>query len=961
MLRPGFCFLRPLADRDGEEMSAFSFEAELAKGDAVKDAEYEAWKAEKIAEIGAWRFKTVVCRHWLKNACMNGDRCEYLHHYDKDRMPECHNGQDCNRSDCPFKHTAPRGVKECLFYKQGFCMHGPKCKFVHTKYAADALPKYGDYSTLFDGKEHERPENKPLGDLVDFSEIPSPNTQANLGSNRAAAQPPSILRREFPKNINYRTTICRMFAEGFCKHGIRCHFAHGQEMLRTREQNAEEFGLSNPFANQRVGRMGPGASVAPQGGNVQPFHQQNQQAGVNQGHIGRGANQVPLSATGGGPAAAVKSDLPDRQGGSYRYFIVRTPDMEEPDYETIMVSIMKGVWCTLGERAEMLSSAFRDNDHVLLFFTLGGSNLFQGCARMASEVEVVDPGSGSKIPVGFGEGHNAIFSVEWMKLCELEHRAVQDISYTELAGGATKVVPQASDFEELPAQTGSALLERVWKEEALEIDFQEVEVDPARFEGWGEHGTADPTKCASGEGSAVGSVFQHVKDGSEAALCRQIWNVEGPGFVVGCDGEMFGECFQRSLFGMPEEYKDQTRFIHKGTTLLLYNIDTKQLFGIFEALSQCMTLLEPNAFAPDNTTTTLYPVQVRFRVVAEVPPLEEDEIANLLGGGSPVRRVEPSVMQRLVDKMFEAGGGSAKVAMKNGLPIPGLEPDEADGKYREKLFIGDEIADDRFFRASQRIAGPHGRNMMQILNEVGMQSLRLRLVGRGAGQAHGGEESQDGLALEIEAENAVAFSKALNKCTDLIDHIREKHAEFLKGPNRGGNDRERRIADESRERGRGLDQHRDYRDRDDRIRSVSNGPRRGGPGGRNGGHRSLPPNARPGDWPCPRCGAHNYSSRFQCFKCRCPRPHGGRGPPPRDDRDAFDGNDGRFDGRRDSRKRSRSRSRSRDRYDGRADRSRSRSRRGNYGGRDRSRDPDRRSRDRRSRSRRRDRKRSRRR
>ena len=231
-------------------MPGFSFEAELAKGDAVKDAEYEAWKAAKIAEIGAWRFKTVVCRHWLKNACMNGDRCEYLHHYDPDRMPECHNGQECNKPDCPFKHSGPRGKKECLFYKQGFCVHGPNCKFNHTKYTAEALPKYGDYSTLFDGKEHERPENKPLGDLVDPEQL-------GVGGNGVNGQPGSMLppgaagvvvpRREFPKNINYRTTLCRMFAEGFCKHADRCHFAHGEQMLRTRQQNAEEFNLPNPF------------------------------------------------------------------------------------------------------------------------------------------------------------------------------------------------------------------------------------------------------------------------------------------------------------------------------------------------------------------------------------------------------------------------------------------------------------------------------------------------------------------------------------------------------------------------------------------------------------------------------------------------------------------------------------------------------------------------------------------
>ena len=155
-----------------------------------------------------------------------------------------------------------------------------------------------------------------------------------------------------------------------------------------------------------------------------------------------------------------------------------------------------------------------------------------------------------------------------------------------------------------------------------------------------------------------------------------------------------------------------------------------------------MTLLEPNAFAPDNNTTTLYPMQVRFRVVAEVPPMEEDDIALLLGGGQPVRRVEPDVMQRIVDRMVKAGGGATTVAMKNSLPIPGFDPDPKDGKFREKLFIGDEITDDKQFRCAQRVAGPNGQNLMRIVNEVGMRTLVLYWWGVVLSRALGEKKDQ---------------------------------------------------------------------------------------------------------------------------------------------------------------------------------------------------------------------------
>lgn len=34
--------------------------------------------------------KQVVCKHWLRGLCKKGDdRCEFLHDYDLNKMPEC--------------------------------------------------------------------------------------------------------------------------------------------------------------------------------------------------------------------------------------------------------------------------------------------------------------------------------------------------------------------------------------------------------------------------------------------------------------------------------------------------------------------------------------------------------------------------------------------------------------------------------------------------------------------------------------------------------------------------------------------------------------------------------------------------------------------------------------------------------------------------------------------------------
>merc|ERR550514_877058 len=45
-------------------------------------------------------------------------------------------------------------------------------------------------------------------------------------------------------------------------------------------------------------------------------------------------------------------------------------------------------------------------------------------------------------------------------------------------------------------------------------------------------------------------------------------------------------------------------------------------------------------------------------------------------------------------------------------------------------------------------------------------------------------------------------------------------------------------------------------------------------GGKGGGAPPMPDakNFRQGDWFCPACGAHNFASKSQCFKCGMPKP-----------------------------------------------------------------------------------------
>uniref|UniRef100_A0A2K5D8T0 Cleavage and polyadenylation specificity factor subunit 4 n=1 Tax=Aotus nancymaae TaxID=37293 RepID=A0A2K5D8T0_AOTNA len=87
----------------------------------------------------------VVCKHWLRGLCKQGDPCKFLHQCDLTRMPECcfysafgkalpGSADPSRHSLCPAGplckyHHVPRIM--CLNYLVGFCPKGPKCQFAH--------------------------------------------------------------------------------------------------------------------------------------------------------------------------------------------------------------------------------------------------------------------------------------------------------------------------------------------------------------------------------------------------------------------------------------------------------------------------------------------------------------------------------------------------------------------------------------------------------------------------------------------------------------------------------------------------------------------------------------------------------------------------------------------------------------------------------------------------------------
>lgn len=126
-------------------------------------------------------------------------------------MPQCKHGKLCKIKNCSLKHEDEEERAECIFFRQGFCMHGPVCKFRHLKRPPDECPVIATFDQY-----------------VASGNVP-------LSKKRKTHQP----------NQFYKITLCKHWLEhGSCPFGDECHYAHGEADLKT-VSNADEISSSS--------------------------------------------------------------------------------------------------------------------------------------------------------------------------------------------------------------------------------------------------------------------------------------------------------------------------------------------------------------------------------------------------------------------------------------------------------------------------------------------------------------------------------------------------------------------------------------------------------------------------------------------------------------------------------------------------------------------------------------------
>ncbi|MCO5562557.1 hypothetical protein L7F22_016185 [Adiantum nelumboides] len=102
----------------------------------------------------------------------------------------------------------------------------------------------------------------------------------------------------------------------------------------------------------------------------------------------------------------------------------------------------------------------------------------------------------------------------------------------------------------------------------------------------------------------------------------------GPaGLVFLCSSSTLRECFRFRVFGLPAAQREVVERVVPGTKLFLFNVDTKELFGVFDAASRGGLNLVPEAFLDSKG---IYEAQVRFNILRECLPLADDIVNDVL-------------------------------------------------------------------------------------------------------------------------------------------------------------------------------------------------------------------------------------------------------------------------------------------------------------------------------------------
>jgi len=479
------------------------------------------------------RLRTVVCRHWLRDLCMKGAACEFLHQYDLSKMPLCRHGDRCKVKDCPFRHISEADRLECVFYSQGFCIHGPFCRYKHVRREREDLPLVADFT---------------LG-----------LSQMQAGKDGVTARRPAPKPNEF-----YKVSLCKHYLQGDCPFGDGCHFAHGEHELK-------KFPRSRGIEGEGEGEgEGDETDLTENMFN----NQENTTVDYFQGGHAGGGKPTPILE----PENAA-------------FFIVRASTQRD-----LAISTVRKEWYVQRKHAEKMNTDFDGGKQVMFFATVSDSSHIQGAALMINKATFQESIDGEEDCFCYK------LKCEWYRTTELPISTAVDAAPDLLL--PTRSTQYCQD---MTSKTGEAVMKALWNSPLVTLYESYIgDKDPPK-----DDALLTDFRCPSSD--------------------EVLWPVSPSiGFIFGCNSQTMDECLARGILGLPSHMKHAAAGIQPGSSIFLFNVTDRLLFGIFEALTPATMNIEPRAFSKNpKATTSPFPVQIRIRVSLECPPLEDtDPILN---------------------------------------------------------------------------------------------------------------------------------------------------------------------------------------------------------------------------------------------------------------------------------------------------------------------------------------------
>ncbi|KAL2633017.1 hypothetical protein R1flu_004496 [Riccia fluitans] len=153
-------------------------------------------------------------------------------------------------------------------------------------------------------------------------------------------------------------------------------------------------------------------------------------------------------------------------------------------------------------------------------------------------------------------------------------------------------------------------------------------------EGHQETGKEDTDNLDSDKDSELGSLGADLSDFDDENDLKKKKSkeldtvIDAPldGMIFGCSSTTFYECMRLKLFGLPTKNKDDVMRVAPGTKLFLFNFDTKELSGIFEAISHGGMMVQPDAFREFGS----FPAQVQVTCAEQCPNIHLSDFKNII-------------------------------------------------------------------------------------------------------------------------------------------------------------------------------------------------------------------------------------------------------------------------------------------------------------------------------------------